>query len=149
MAYKPGKYKARAVRGGMGESRNGTPQIGIEFAYEQDGVEQKIWWIGFLTEKALKHTLEKLAVVEFTGDDAFPEGAINTTKEVEIVIEEQVYEGKTQYKVAWINEVGGGKFAGLQPGAGKSGFDLRKEMKMVYAGRGVTAPTEKQEDIAF
>ena len=158
MGYKDivaGKYIAKALRGATGDTKNGTPQVGVEFEFTVNGSKETLWWFGFLTPKAREYTYEKLMVIEYNGDrdenGVFPEGSFNNKKEVQIVVEMEEYEGKSRPKIKWINELGGGKFAGMQPSQ-CDGVDLKKEMKRVYAERGVSSPAAQgnfDEDIAF
>ena len=117
--------KATAIR--FVSSKAGS--VGIEVGF-QIGLEGRLSWTGWLTEKALEQTMKTLVeVLEFNGDEAtvvVPDGdmrqgmmanqdCINRVKDVQLVVENETYEGKTFAKIKWVNNVGGGQFAGCSP----------------------------------
>lgn len=127
MAYKdikPGKYKAKATRGGIGKSKNkGTLQVGIEFEFMTTGGElETLWWMGYLTDAAKERVYNTLALLDFKenyvetpGENGtmFADDALDKNKEVEIVVEMEEYEGKSRPKISWVNALGGSRFSGL------------------------------------
>jgi hypothetical protein len=104
----PGKYLAKCVRAELGETKTGKPQVILEFEVVGDNA-----WAGmtitaysFLTDAAMDRTLESLRYCGWTGNDINDLSGV-MTNEVEIVVEEETYEGKTHSRVKWINRIGG------------------------------------------
>lgn len=147
---KAGKYLAKPVQGAFGKSKEkGTPQVGIEFEFQtQDGGTERMWWIGYLTEKAKDRALETLAMIGFNGDENFGEGSFDPESQVELDISLEEYEGKMRPRINWVNEPGGKKFSDLPVTEVKSmlieaGIDIKKEMAALRAKKGGAATSPK------
>lgn len=118
-SIQPGKYRARAQADSVqfGESKNGTEQIAITFDLldESDAPSgQTITWIGFFSEKTEARTVESVGHCGWdmaTGPTNAPHVADNV---VELVLEDEPYEGKSYLRVKWINRIGA-KFAFEKP----------------------------------
>lgn len=111
-----GNYTAHANGGTLGETSKGDPQVVVEFQLLNEGYEQvKINWFGYFTEKSRERTIESLRTAGWTGDDLTDLSELATRDDipqVELVIENETYEGKTRAKVQWVNQPGsvhGGK----------------------------------------
>jgi len=70
-----------------------------------------VYWSGWLTEGAFDHTMKSLT--DACGWDGEDLSDLNGTgrlvgSEVWVVLEEEVYEGKTRTVVKWLNRLGGG-----------------------------------------
>jgi hypothetical protein len=134
----------------MGTSKTkGTPQVGIEFEFypTETGEPERIWWVGYLTEKAIENTIKTLAICGHNGDESFPAGCFST-EQVEIVIEMETYEGKTTPRVRWVNQLGASKFSNIQPDEAKkiaTSVNLKAQVMAAKQKLGITttAPTEK------
>ena len=120
MSIQPGKYRARAQADSVqfGESKNGKEQIAITFDLldgENDApTGHTITWFGFFTEKTEARTVESVGHCGWdmaTGPTNAHRVADNV---VELVIEDEEYEGKVRTKVQWINRIGA-KFAFERP----------------------------------
>lgn len=99
-----GTYIARAVDIDMGFAETGTPQYAVVFKIEDTG--EHITWYGFMTEKTAERTLESLRYCGWRGMDP---GAIeieDLPEQVEIVVEEDEYNGNVRYRVRWVNQPG-------------------------------------------
>lgn len=113
-----GKKTARAVGARFVQSEKGT--MGVEVNFTFDG--ETLNWVGWLSEKAIERTMLTLVeTLDFNGDDEpvpgtsnLKPGAINTNKDVELVIELETYKDKTRPVIKWVNLLGGG-FKGLTP----------------------------------
>ena len=101
----PGTYRAIAMSAQLGKAGTGTPQVAIAFQTE-DG--QHITAFCYLSEKAADRTMESLRLCGWEGDDVRDLSGVNGTCEVDIVVEEEEYEGNMRCKVKWINAPGGG-----------------------------------------
>ncbi len=123
---KPGTYKARGVAALLGNSsEKGTPQIDIQFRIVEGEFEgELIRWTGYFTEKTSERTIESLQICGWQGDDLSvfaqrddgtipPPNGVDRNP-VELVLEEEVYEGKTRVKVKWVNRPGGGRELNLE-----------------------------------
>lgn len=115
---KPDIYIAVITNGSVGKSRNGTPQIAIEF--RPDGSTETIWYYCFLTDKTKDRTLETLAMLNWSGDcdevsGRWTDGSWDPNKRVQIVVEDETnpINGKTFPRVKWVNSLE--KTTNLQP----------------------------------
>ena len=108
-----GRHSAKVIDYGLGETKNGDPQVKIRFKLDGDGSE--ITWFGSLKEgRAREITIDALLVCGMVGDDlndlsgGAGSGILNEKKSVSIVVEDEEYNGKTTTKVKWINDIDGG-----------------------------------------
>jgi hypothetical protein len=107
-----GTYRGKAIPDShrLGRSKNkGTEQSEVEFELTQEGFTgTRITWVGYYTERTEDRTLESLRHAGWTGDDlaASPLPGLGST-EVDLVIENEEYDGKTRSKVAFVNKPGG------------------------------------------
>ena len=140
----PGTYKAKLIDYGITESSNGKPTVVLKFINE-NGDEISHWM--YLTEKAQPYTAKTLMVFGYNGEDltqlaAGTEGGLlDTTKEVEIVMENEEWEGKTRCKVKWINEPGGGGFKKLAKAEATkllAGVNLKAHVAEIRQATGTT-----------
>lgn len=119
MSIQPGKYRARAQADSVqfGVSKNGNEQIAITFDILDEGdgpTGHTITWIGFFTEKTEARTVESVGHCGWDmalGPTHADRVADNV---VELVIEDEPYEGKSYVKVKWINRIGA-RFAFERP----------------------------------
>ncbi len=116
-----------------GEKETLAMEVAFTFVDPSDNLPHTFPWQGWLTEKAMDNTMRTLVeVLEYNGDDkivSVPPGdrregmianqdCINRKKDVELVIEPEQYEDKngvmrTRMRIKWVNNVGGGQFAGV------------------------------------
>jgi hypothetical protein len=99
----PGTYKARAREWALGMSQNGKEQIAVLFDLvggPHDG--QSITWFGYFTDAAVDRTLDSLRHCGWSSDNLAELDGLDQN-EVEIVVDEEFYEGKTRTKVKWVN----------------------------------------------
>lgn len=163
MINRAGTYRAKPVEVMMGKSKaKNTPFVGVMFeVVGGDFNGQKVKWEGYLTEKTAERTLESLQHAGWTGDDlsvfAKPEGQALLTKEVELVVEMEPYQGddpskadKEYPKVQWVNKAGSGpKFAGSALDAGEAaafGQKFRGLALALKAKQGETQTTKSIDD---
>lgn len=164
MAFQNGKYRAKARTWALGESSNKTPEIAVEFEITAKGDYEgrSITWHGYLTEKAFKRTIESLRNCGWTGDDL---SAIDSMpNEVDLVVENEEYEGETHAKVKWVNKPGGLALkTPMSPESAKAfaaklkseirAFDAANGKKATNGGRPAAPPPESapvtEDDIPF
>lgn len=104
-----GKYRARGKSWGFGVAGTGTEQIGVTFEIVEDGDEcgKSITWYGhFNTEENGRRALKAMRACGWDeqGDPIDPKGL--DKNEVELVIEEEDYNGTSNSKVKWVNAIG-------------------------------------------
>lgn len=100
-------YLAKAKSWGLGESSTGKPQISVEFDILTDGADlQSIVWRSYFTEDTWQRTVESLRHCGWEGSDVSSVTGLDAN-EVELVIEDEEYNGKTFPKVRWVNKPGG------------------------------------------
>lgn len=110
----PGRYKARAIEGALGETSGGKEQVAVLFEIvEGDYQGQQMTWYGYFhgadsskAQKNAKRTLESLRHCGWKGDDLTDLSGLGAN-EVQIVVEQEEYEGKIRTKIAWVNKCGG------------------------------------------
>jgi len=96
----PGTHKARAVSAAMEKSQTkGTEQVRVTFKVGDDTID----WYGYFTEKTEARTLDSLMLCGWDGQDFVTFNGI-TKNDVNIVCENEDYEGKTRVKVQWVND---------------------------------------------
>ncbi len=100
MSVEPGTFVTTVVDHGVVEL-GGNMAAQIRFASGHV-------YVGWLTEKALPYTSKNLVNAGFNGtkiEQLNIDGAIDPTRKVEIVAEQEEYEGKSRVKVKFINRV--------------------------------------------
>ena len=107
-----GRHPARAVDLQFGKAKSGTEQIGVTFEIlEGPHSRELITWIGFLTDNAWERTMRALAVCGWPKGKSLDQlGLEDLQSLVHIVVEEEEYQGKTKFKVVWVNRPGRGGF---------------------------------------
>ena len=97
-----GTYDAEVISDALfsNSSKKGSPQVAASLRTEAGDIT----WIGYLSDRALPYTEANLATMGYDGESA---ASIKGAK-VQIVVEHEEYDGKTQARVAFINEAGGG-----------------------------------------
>lgn len=106
-----GKYRGRPVRAALGLAGTGTEQIAVQFEFVEPAGE-RLTWYGFFTPDTEARTLEALRHCGWRGDDlsVFVEGQPppeGFDQEVELVVKHEVYQGKTNARIAFVNGGGG------------------------------------------
>lgn len=101
----PGTYLATATKAEFGVSKNkGSEYIRVYFATETG---ESISWDGYFSEKAVERTIESLRLCGcgFPSDDITNLEGLGS-RQVEIVVENEEYQGKLYPRVRWVNEPG-------------------------------------------
>ncbi len=155
MALARGIYKARALPDSVQFGEAGakkTPQILVQFEILDETERptgEKITWFGFLTDDSMKRTMEGLRYCGWKGNDIRKLDGLGTIP-VELDIGKEVYQGKEQTKVNWVNKIGGGgKVTAKAPIEGKGLDALAKRLKLaaekIPVETGKTAPAGTRE----
>ena len=151
---KEGKYLATIKNYGVGESSTGKAKIDIQFGFkDQDGVEQTLWWNGYMTEKSIQITAKALVNCGLKGSDydklayGVESGMLNIEKPVEIEVVHDTFEGKTREKIAWVNRPGGAQF--MEPGMASQKLKGLNLAAAVAAARTDTGIKEDSDSLPF
>lgn len=138
----PGYYKATPTEYKWCYSSKGTKSICVRFEILDAGNAEGVFinWHGYFSEKAWERTIESLRYMGFEGDD-LTEMLLNKT--VQIVIENEEYEGKMHSRVRWVNSLGQRNIVVNNP---MNERDLR-EFAAAMSSR--IAAINKQDDIPF
>ena len=147
-----GRYIAKVVDYGMPEVKpDKTPAIVLTFEFELNGAKQKISAYKYLSDKAIKRTIEDLLTAGLKSNDlttVLSPGAFEE-KEVSITVEHETGDdGKTRAKVAWINPVS--KFKAMDPNQARATL-LKVPSSYVGAARaemGLNKPKPSNTDFA-
>lgn len=120
-----GKFIAKVKEIGISKSKGGLPQIVANLVchYEDENKVAKTFeklWFGSLKGDASPITLQTLAIAgyKFTVNDLSDIASgtgIDFNKELEVVIAENTYEGKTTEQIKGIYEVGSAGFQKMNP----------------------------------
>jgi hypothetical protein len=103
-----GNYRAKVTQEPtLCRSSNGTEQIAIQFMVVDGGPQngRTIMAYKFLTEAAIKYTVETLRTLGWQGDDLSDLRTVGSAGEVEIVVHEDMYNEKVYLKVAFVNDL--------------------------------------------
>lgn len=100
-----GKHRARAVEWNIGVAGTGTMQVGILFEL-LDLPGETIDWFGFFTDASCNRTVRSMQSCGWVGNDLNDMSGMGD-KEVQLVIEEEEYDGKKRLKVKFVNSPGG------------------------------------------
>lgn len=99
-----GSYTASVMEHGISRSKSNTVQVAIKFKTEHGTITG---WFP-LSDKAAKHTIEKLKNIGFTGDSVAQvnDGVCLIGKECVITVGHDEYQGKRHAKVSYVNPPG-------------------------------------------
>ena len=144
-----GYYKARALDGGLGETKKGDPEIGICFELLDEGYEgQRITWHGFFMKTvgkdgktSMQRTIEQLRICGWQGDDLSELVGISDN-EVQLKIVHDTWEGVTKAAVAFINRPGGLAMKAPMSAQSAKEFAARMKGEVIAAARGGTAAVQ-------
>lgn len=100
-------FAAKAKSWGLGEAGTGKEQVAVEFETLTEGADVKsITWFGYFTENTWERTIESLRYCGWKGEDLSDLSGLDAN-EVDLVIEDEEYQGNTYAKVQWVNRRGG------------------------------------------
>lgn len=103
-----GKYRARAIEWSQvtEHAKTGTEEIRVLFQVTDEGEfnGHHITWRGYFSEQTAERTIESLRYLGWSGDDVTNIQGLDAN-EVQIVVEHEEYQGKTQVKIAWVNRL--------------------------------------------
>jgi hypothetical protein len=123
----PGTYLGKVKNYGITTTQAGEPQVAIQFGLTTPEGQKTLTWHGTLKEgKGREITLGALLNCGFRGDDisaladGVDGGALDTDREVDLVVEDNTPPGKTEVysKVRWVNRTN--TFEGLSQVGGQT-----------------------------
>ncbi len=147
----PGKYIAKIIDYGIGTTKAGDPTVVVKFGW---GTYSMIWNGSLKPGKAQEITIKALLRMGLKDDDKLENladgtdsGLLDLEKDVELDVQMDTYDGKTRPKIAWINEVGGGKFKNAMAKdefkTKLGGLDIRNNLKAIRHEMGITEGISK------
>lgn len=152
----PGTYRARAMEGVWCKvGKNNTPAVGVRFKLAES--KESIWHVLYMTQTMLQsgHTvMEKsmdtlVGILGYNEDKALAKDAQGnlgfdssylSDKEVNLVLENETFEGKTHLRVKWINELGGNRLVGIPVEQVLGNVNLKAAAAAARARMGAKAP---------
>lgn len=141
-----GTYRARAIEAHLGESSRGTPQIVLVFRVEGGAADgDHITAYLYFSDAAAKRSMESLRACGWQGTDIEDLSTVGS-RDCEIVLAYEEYEGRERLKVQWINEIGRvATVAEMKPDARRAfAAKMRALAVTVPAKAGSTPPAERQ-----
>jgi hypothetical protein len=150
---RPGVYRARAVTGEPGTTKNGTDYISVMFEITEGPERGKhAYWDGYMSDKAYLRTVQTLRSCGWDGEDIVALEGLGA-REVEIDVRDEEYNGKVYTKVAFVNDPtrGGGGRVKLEGGARRD-FAERLRAKVMIANEkldaaGIGVPADDLDDL--
>lgn len=135
-----GTHSAKIIDYGISKTKEGLPQLLVNFGIDSNGVLNRISWWGSFKEKAAPHTLKTLlqvfempcpnpgdvsAQLSKIAEQGKDSGLLNMEKNYDLVLEEQPDQaGKNRIRVRYVNNPGSGvgKFEKLAAAEAKNLF---------------------------
>ncbi len=145
---KAGTYSAVARSYEFGKTNKGLPQVVITFELVGEGEArgQTVPWFGIFHENTWKRTIESLRHCGFKGDDIKNLGKLNQI--VDIVVEHNEWEGKTNARVSWVNRPGAGQVKLANPMSDGDLSDFAAKMRGRMGGIEETSGTTHGDGVS-
>lgn len=126
-----GTHKARAKEWDLGISSTGNEQIAIMFEIvEGEHAGKTRTWFGSFSDAAIDRTLDSMRHCGWDGDSLATIDGLGAN-EVEIVIEQEEYQGKLNEKVRWVNKPAALKLKHQLTGAARDAFASKLRGKVI------------------
>ena len=154
----PGKYLGQIVNYGLRDAKDNGVMAVIEMDYkDSENDPHRLIWRGSFSGTALQYTLKTLLVCGLDRDaaalaDGPQSGALNMEKEFVITVSAEEYQGKTYYRIAWINEPGLSNLLTKAEAAQRlSGMNIQGELMALRKSTGYKpkAAEPKMENLPF
>jgi hypothetical protein len=118
-------YDAQAIACGLGEAQTGTPQIAITYQlFDGDDVIGEAPYYGFLTDAAMEYAIKTCRTSGWEGNDISELDDCNCAEKlpnrIQVVLEENEWEGEVSVRVKWVNAGGGVRLKKRLDPAGKA-----------------------------
>jgi len=104
-----GKYRAKAQTYELAQTKNGDPQVAIDFSLKLgDGTYTRHPWFGHFTEKTTDRTLESLRHMGYQGTNLLEVTPAMLPNVIEVVVEHETdQKGQPRSKIRWVNRGAG------------------------------------------
>jgi hypothetical protein len=142
-----GTYRATAESADLSFTATGKEMITVRFRLETGA---SLWWRGFFTDKTTERTFESLRACGWTGNDissvAFP-----PDNSVEVVVENEEYQGKVHPKIQWVNAIRGASIQNAMDPLQAKSFAARMKGALVafdQKNKAAAPPTETKAPAA-
>lgn len=133
-------YRARAKEWDVGTSSTGKDQVAVVFEYaDGDQKGRRITGYLFLTDKTLDRTVEALKIMSGIEVPDLADLKDLDKNEVELVVEEEEWEGETHDRIKFVNRVGGLNMKNRLDAAGKVSLAERLRGRVVAAAQKVAS----------
>lgn len=140
-----GAFKAYAKEWQLGVSESGKEFVAVLFEVSDgEHAGKRFSWRGFFTEKTTDRTLDSLRYCGWSCDNIAALTGMGSA-EVDIVVEPEVYEGKTYSRVKWVNKPSSLSLKGAMNEGQAAAFAAKmRGLAMQHKQRaGVVAPTRQ------
>lgn len=98
-----GRFKAIVLEKAVTKNSKDNPQVEIKLDVHFTEFETtSMVYKGQLSDGAIEHTLKALVACGIQGNSVFD--PVTAGQEVSVVVNEEEYEGKTRFKISWINK---------------------------------------------
>lgn len=129
----PGTYKARVGEVALSTTKSGKDQVSISLAVIDGDNEEYHTYYGYFSDGALSITLKALRTCGWKGTNLLEVEKLGG-QIVQVVLDNETWEGKTRLKVKWINDGSGPVVQGRMDDAQKRAFADRMAGKILAAG---------------
>lgn len=113
MNLQDGNYRARAIAHEYGVTSKGNDMVAVTYEL-LDKERMMMTWYGYFTDATIERTYKALRHSGWDGRDLLGLDGLGDT-EVELVVVNETYEGKTRPRVNFVNPVGAGRGAVSNP----------------------------------
>lgn len=138
-------YTMKAFTGGLGKTKGGHPQLGVELQVTEDNcLGERITWYGYFTDKSKEITFRTLRTLGWEGDDLSDLRGIDKN-EVRVLVAEEEYEGKHTLKVKGIYPLGGAGLVNPMTEAEAKAFAATMKGDVIAARTAAGSKTESSK----
>ncbi len=123
-----GNKTAKPIAARFIKAKTGTLGMEVAFKFVENGQDERLNWVGWLSSGAIENTMKTLVdVLGYNGNDAVDANgvlvdpkALDYLKEVSLVVELERYQGqdgteKSSPKIKFVNKLGGSQFENCTP----------------------------------
>lgn len=141
----PGTYKAKIQDYGLVQNKSGQPQVKVFFKFKESG-ETFSWFGGLSTPQQQEITTKTLITLGASPnnidkiENGLTSNVLDTTKEFDLVVAHDEYQGKTYARIKYINDPAAAKTQTYLKGTGALA-GLKGTATSLIARGEVAAPT--------
>jgi hypothetical protein len=145
----PGEYFARCTKADLGFTSTGKEQAVLTFRLRDTDADLR--WFGYFSDKAIEICLKAIRTAGFTDTDLgkLPDWVPgDAAPDVVLSVGHELYEGKTQVKVNWVNSAHAQLKNAMTPEQ-RAAFGKKMKAAVVLHAKAQGAQEKKTEDIPF